>query len=428
MTGEAGLLRVLSLAEGFEGALRLADYLPRLSLEAQRRDKTREEIRQWLRDSLAEKYDLAVLSPEARAETSQTDLRDLIENIAAKVPRVVLLMDRNSTPAWDLPENVEVLLHPDLTPTGSTTPRQTGRSGLRDRITGLLPDRWRRRLDNPRAATAARQEQGRKPKADLQLILVQPLAGGCGATTLSANLASEIAANNPDIRVLLIDLDLQMGTLGAWFDLDDDPRITDALSNIPRLDTEVFASCLQQVQPNLEVLQAPAEIVPFEVVDSESLIRVLNLARARADVIILDMPKAILEWSGAAWKVADMILLPGVLDVRSSQNLRRLRQLGGSAGLAEARLRVLLNHQPARPSRQHSTSLGALRDSLKGIQFDVLPDGGSAVAEALAIGLPIARHDAANPLARAIASLAREFASRLPRPKPARDMKSRSKD
>src|SRR5439155_18843437 len=79
--------------------------------------------------------------------------------------------------------------------------------------------------------------------------------GGTGATTLATNLAG--ALQREDKRVLLVDLDRQLGDVLVFLDMAGRYTIPDVLQNIHRLDRELFLSSLARHSPGVYVLPQP---------------------------------------------------------------------------------------------------------------------------------------------------------------------------
>jgi len=76
-----------------------------------------------------------------------------------------------------------------------------------------------------------------------QVVSLFSAKGGLGATTLAANLAGTLALE-PDARVVLVDLDLQLGDVLVFLDAASRYTIADVLHNQRRLDRELLSSSL----------------------------------------------------------------------------------------------------------------------------------------------------------------------------------------
>lgn len=392
-------LRVLSVCEDLEGAMRLADYLPLLPARLQRTDLDLPGALALLQDNLTVPFDLVIFAPGPAEGRNRMVARRLMDLAPCTAARCVLLLGPGTEPPEGLAAGVEILTGPPfvaLAPTGETIARGPG---LWQRLRGRL-SRAPLEAEPPVAA------------APVQLIALQGLAGGCGSTTLACSLAADLARSAPDLQVLLIDLDLQTGNVSTYCDLPDDQRISDFYGRFSLLDIEAFRLCLQPLGDNLRVFAGPSEILPYEAISSAGVPQFLAMARSLADVVILDLPVAIHDWQDPIWRASDLLALVGEPDVRCSHNLRRLKQLGDNSLLAPGRSELWLNRSPApRPGSDNPVLDAFLRGAgLRDLRW--LPDGGEALRQAQLAGEvfgPAAR----DPLSRAMAAISADLLPRI---------------
>ena len=154
------------------------------------------------------------------------------------------------------------------------------------------------------------------------LLVVHGLAGGCGATTLAVNLAWELANISKETApsVCLIDLDLQYGAVSTYLDLPRREAVFEMLSDSENLDEEVFGQALLSFEDRLQVLTAPTDMVPLDIVTPEDIQRVIDMARAHFDYVVVDMPSTLVHWSETVLQAAHVYFALMELDMRSAQN------------------------------------------------------------------------------------------------------------
>ncbi|MDX2176930.1 MAG: polysaccharide biosynthesis tyrosine autokinase [Candidatus Sumerlaeia bacterium] len=121
---------------------------------------------------------------------------------------------------------------------------------------------------------------GRPPRA----ILVTSALAQEGKSTVAANIA--IAFAEAGRRVLLIDGDLKAPSVHRVFGIDKTPGLTDVLTG-----QREFADAIQQAPdaPSLQILPAgPQAPSPVDLLDSAAMDRVLEAARAKYDLVVVD--------------------------------------------------------------------------------------------------------------------------------------------
>jgi pilus assembly protein CpaE len=249
-----------------------------------------------------------------------------------------------------------------------------------------------------------------KPGAqkDGALIVVHGLAGGTGATTMAVNLAWELATSdkkNPP-KVCLLDLDLQFGAVATFLDLPRREVVYDMLSETETMDDESFGQALLTYEDRLSVLTAPADMLPLDLINSDDVKRILDIARNQFDYVVVDMPSTLVQWSEAVLNSAHIYFAMLELDMRCAQNALRFKRALQSEELPVEKLRYVMNRAPKFTDLNAKSRVKRMAESL-GISIDVqLPDGGKQITQANDHGTPLANSAAKNPLRREIAKLA----------------------
>lgn len=276
---------------------------------------------------------------------------------------------------------------------------------------GELAQAIERVLAPPPAAPVAPELQNTlKPTGDRNgvVIPVQGMAGGTGATTLAVNLAWELAnVEKEDApRVCLLDLDFQFGSASTFLDLPRRETVLEMLQDTENMDSEVFMHSLLAFEQKLQVLTAPTDLIPMDLIGSEDIARVIEMARTNFDYVVVDMPKTIVEWTETVLQAAHVYFATLELDMRSAQNTLRVKRAFQSEQLPFEKLRFVLNRAPKFTDLNGKSRIKRLAESL-GISIEVqLPDGGKPVAQTADHGVPLAQAIAKNPLRKEIAKLA----------------------
>jgi len=252
-----------------------------------------------------------------------------------------------------------------------------------------------------------------KPKTagdqrDGAILAVHGLAGGTGATTLAVNLAWELATGSKTEtpKVCILDLDLQFGAVATYLDLPRREAVYELLSDTEAMDDETFDQALMVYEEKLHVLTAPAEMLPLDLISSEDVARIINMARNHFDYVIIDMPSTLVQWSEVILNAAHVYFATMELDMRSAQNALRLKRALQAEELPFEKLRYVLNRAPKFTDLSGKSRVKRLAESLD-ITIDVqLPDGGKPVVQGADNGQPLEQSAAKNPLRKEIAKLA----------------------
>jgi pilus assembly protein CpaE len=277
---------------------------------------------------------------------------------------------------------------------------------------GELAQAIDRVLAPPQPAAVAPEMQNKlKPTGDRNgvVIPVQGMAGGTGATTLAVNLAWELAnidEENPP-RVCILDLDFQFGSVSTYLDLPRRESVFEMLQDTESMDSESFMHSLLSYEQKLQVLTAPTDLIPMDLVDPADIQRIIEMARTNFDYVVIDMPKTMVEWSETVLHAAHVYFATLELDMRSAQNTLRIKRALQGEQLPFEKLRFVLNRAPKFTDLNGKSRIKRLAESL-GISIDLqLPDGGKAVPQNADHGVPMAESIHKNPLRKEIAKLAK---------------------
>ncbi|WP_375260967.1 CpaE family protein [Palleronia sp.] len=240
------------------------------------------------------------------------------------------------------------------------------------------------------------------------ILPVQGLAGGVGASTFAVNLANELSlldGKRPP-RVCILDFDLQVGAVSTYLDLPQREVVIELLSDTETMDADLLFQAMVSHQDRLHILTSPAEMVPLDLIQPEDVNRILDLASAQFDYVVVDMPSTVVQWTETVLSRAHAYFALLELDMRSAQNALRLIRALKAEELPVDKLRFVMNRAPRFADLAGRSRLKKLAESL-GVAIDVhLPDGGKAVTEANDSGLPLASAAKKNPLRKEIGKIA----------------------
>jgi len=257
--------------------------------------------------------------------------------------------------------------------------------------------------------TAAPIKPATTGRGDRVIFAVQSMAGGTGATTLATNLAWELATidKKASPSVCLIDLDLQFGSVSTYLDLTRRDVVFEVLSEAQNMDVDAFKQALQSYDGKLSVFTAPSEILPLDIVGPEEVGALLDFAQSCFDIVVVDMPSTIVQWTETVLNRSDVYFATLELDMRSAQNTLRFIKALQAEDLPLDKVHYVLNRAPRGLDMGGKARVKRLAESL-GIKLNTqLPDGTRQVTQTCDHGVPLAEMARKNPLRKDIAKLAK---------------------
>jgi pilus assembly protein CpaE len=273
---------------------------------------------------------------------------------------------------------------------------------------GALHDAIVRVTTEPVAAVEAGAKPKSKGNKEGVILAVHGLCGGVGSTTFAVNLAWELANidRKEPVKICLIDLDLQFGSVATYLDLPRREGVFEMLSDTANLDGDSLTQAMVTFQEKLQVLTAPADILPLDIINSEDVNRILEVARTHHDYVVVDMPHTMVQWTEAVIHASHVYFALMEMDMRSAQNaLRTIRAFKGEE-LPVEKMRYVINRGPGMTDLTGKSRIKRLAESLD-IAIELqLPDGGKQILTACDNGTPLADVAAKNPLRKEIQKLA----------------------
>ena len=243
---------------------------------------------------------------------------------------------------------------------------------------------------------------------------VQSVAGGAGASTIAVNLAWEVAGGGgrgDAPSVCLIDLGLQFGSVATYLDLSRKEAIYGVLTDTASMDEQAFRQALQTYEGKLDVFTAPSDLLPLDLIGPDDIKALIGLARKCFDVVVVDMPTTLSQWTDTVMSEADRFFMVSTLEVRSAQNAMRLLRLMRAEGIPMEGMAWLLNRAPGKSDMGAKGRIDKLATTLD-IRFEaVLPDGGKAITDANDQAVPLAQSQARSAVRKEIVRLSERLAA-----------------
>ncbi|HEX9416212.1 MAG TPA: AAA family ATPase [Gaiellaceae bacterium] len=211
-----------------------------------------------------------------------------------------------------------------------------------------------------KAARVAASQAGAADGARAQVITVFSPKGGTGKTVVSSNLAAGIAKRE-GLRTLLLDLDLQFGDAAIMLGIEPEQTLHDLVIAPGKLDAEKLSGYLtHHAGSGLDVLAGPLRPEEGELVAEQGVERLLEVARAAYDVIVVDTSPSFHGPTLSALDCTDVLLLLCTPEVPTLKNVRLGIETLRRLSVADARMSLVLNRADAGAGIRRPEVEGAL--------------------------------------------------------------------
>lgn len=174
-------------------------------------------------------------------------------------------------------------------------------------------------LQKATAQPVAAAKQERPPGKIIAMIGTR---GGVGTSTLALNLAGMIAELSKK-NVALIDVDPHEGSIALMLDIEPAKGFREALEKPDRIDSLFIERVMAKPHKHLSILSSEEpmhELVHYHEQASEALLKEL---RGKYDIVILDLPRMLDDFTRSCLRMADNTILVTELTLLSLRDTLR---------------------------------------------------------------------------------------------------------
>jgi pilus assembly protein CpaE len=271
---------------------------------------------------------------------------------------------------------------------------------LRDRIrsvyTMLEPERLRR-LNPVDLPVTGPTEKHDGERAGNVIVCYSP-KGGTGTTTLATNLAAGLMRS--DVKVLLVDADIQFGDVGVFLNVKAQSTMADIIENVEDLDVDLFENIVVEHGGGLKVLLGPPRPELAETIFSNprGVADIISQIRYYYDFIIIDTSSRLDDVTINLCDIATSILLVLAPTLPSVKGVRFVLDLFDQIYEdSQDRVRLVLT-QVREERRGQRIALGtdSIKNFLKRDIYATISHDEKAVLQALNRGIPLITADRKN--------------------------------
>ena len=215
-----------------------------------------------------------------------------------------------------------------------------------------------------------------RPAVTGRLFVVLGTKGGVGASTVSVNLAVQLA-RIPGKSTVLLDFSRPLGDVSSLLDLKPAFQLRDAMENFKRLDPTLLSGLLTPHKSGLKVLAGAAQLEDWQHGSQPAIERLVEIAQQSFDFVVMDFG----SFYSSQWQnvlQAAEILLVSEADLPGLAKLQRHLGALGNLQVSSSQVRLIIN----RWHRHDEVALEKVEQGMKVPVFARLPNNFKQVSEA----------------------------------------------
>lgn len=230
--------------------------------------------------------------------------------------------------------------------------------------------------------------------------------GGIGKTTIATNLAISLQEITGK-RVALIDLNLQLGDVTTFLDIQPSYDISYIVKNISRVDEAFLLSTMEKFEDyEFYILADPPYAEQAEDISSEQINTILTVLKSIFDYVIIDTTSSFDSKTLNALDLADRILLVSMVNLPCIRNTQRCLDLFARLNYPKEKIHLLIN----RYVPTDEITIEDVEDTLEHPVYWKIPNNYFSVMSAINRGVPINHIESDSNISLNFKQLARQLA------------------
>lgn len=226
--------------------------------------------------------------------------------------------------------------------------------------------------------------------------------GGIGKTAIATNLALELA-NMTKEKVALIDLNLQLGDITTFLDINPSFDISYVVQNLSRIDETFLLSTLEKYKDtSLYVLADPPYLEQAEDITAEQIATLFAVLKRTFSYIVVDTSANFDGKTITALDQSDLILLITIVNLPAIRNCQRCLDLFERLGYEKAKTKVVLN----RYMENEEIKVEDVEDVLGKKIYWKVPNNYFTIMSAINKGIPVGSVNAESNISKSYRELA----------------------
>ncbi|WP_296058526.1 AAA family ATPase [uncultured Amphritea sp.] len=235
--------------------------------------------------------------------------------------------------------------------------------------------------------------------------------GGSGATMMACNIAHMMQVVEGE-EVILLDMDMQFGSLAQYFDIKPENGVIEALKVVDDLDATALSAYLLKHASGLKVMGATLNefCMPSQIPESRIAL-LLEILRKHCSQLVVDVPRAIDQATAAVLTQATQIVVVVQQDFINIKDASHLMQmLQQELGIIDDQIVVAVN----RVQKNTQVSIADIRETLHAKHLVTIANDYPHVLESLNKGEPLYNIARRSALTRSLLTLQHQLINGFP--------------
>lgn len=255
--------------------------------------------------------------------------------------------------------------------------------------------------DLQRVLTLLTQQNLEIQKTSSKIISVYSNKGGIGKTTIATNLAVELAKSTRD-KVLLVDLNLQLGDISTFLNLNPTVDVSYFIKNLlDKKEETILNACERYKDTSLFILSDPTYIEQAESITLQQIDKLLTVLKKVFSYIIVDMSSNIDPNSLKILDKSDWILFTTIVNIPAIRNAQRCLNLFKSRRYSEDKVKIIVN----RYMENDDITIEDIETALQEKVYWKIPNNYFSIMEAINRGIPVCEVNSNSNIANSFKSL-----------------------
>jgi len=235
-----------------------------------------------------------------------------------------------------------------------------------------------------------------------KIITVYSNKGGIGKTTIATNLAIELAKTTND-KVALIDLNLQLGDIATFLNLNPSFDVAYVIKNLTNKKEETLLNAFEKYKnTSLYVLSDPNYIEESESITPEQINQLFKALKRVFHYIIVDMSSNIDGNSLQILDKSDWILFTTIVNLPAIRNCQRCMNLFRSRRYPLDKVKIIINRYMDNDEIKIEDIETALDEKI----YWKIPNNYFSIMESINKGIPVSEVNSNSNIANSFKDLA----------------------
>ena len=238
-----------------------------------------------------------------------------------------------------------------------------------------------------------------------KIISIYSNKGGIGKTTIASNLAVELAKVTRD-KVALIDLNLQLGDVSTFLDIQSKFDVSYVIKNLMEKKEEVILQAFEKYKnTSLYVLSDPAYIEESESIRPQDLEVLLKSLKKVFSYIVIDLSSNIDANTLKILDKSDLVFFTTIVNIPAIRNCQRCLTLFRSRNYPKDKVKIIVN----RFMESDDISVEDIETAIGEKIYWKIPNNYFSIMEAINKGVAVSEINSNSNIANSF----RDFASKI---------------